>query len=321
MKLSQLYYFKIVAEEEHISRAAERIHISQPSLSATIRRLETELGTPLFDRRGRNIFLNDEGKKLLEHVNFIFEQTFLLQKSFEQKDFHLAHGLSMGVNNNLFLDGWLSGFIKGNTSARITQELLAEDQMIQGLLDESLDLAIGIFPEIPSDIDHVQLLEDEYCVAVPHNHPLAQKDSLTFEDIRNEPFTAVSSKRVNSFIYPLFAQRDAKPNVIFEGNQTIMFKLLNEGRALLFSTRQLMYAQLLATENETVFSNAPLPSLMSVSDLDTTFSLSLCWKKGRALPSMAQKLKDSLINDYPLYSDDDTFMHALPHLVREEGCV
>ena len=62
MNLSQLHYFQIVAEEEHISRAAEKLHISQPSLSTTIRRLESELDTPLFDRRGRNIYLNKAGQ-------------------------------------------------------------------------------------------------------------------------------------------------------------------------------------------------------------------------------------------------------------------
>lgn len=211
LKLSQLYYFKIVAEEEHISRAAEMIHISQPSLSATIRRLEEELGTPLFDRRSRNIFLNEQGKKLLEHVNFIFSQTELLHKNFEQKDFYLAHGLSIAVNNSLFLDGWLSTFIKNHTNARITQHILAEDQMIAGLLNESIDLAVGIFSEIPSDIEQVQLLEDDYRVVVPVDHPFAQRESLTFEDIRNEPFTSLPSNSVNCFIYPLFAQRNTPP--------------------------------------------------------------------------------------------------------------
>ena len=79
MNLSQLHYFQVVAEEEHISRAAEKLHISQPSLSTTIRRLEKELDTPLFDRRGRNIYLNQAGKQLLEHVHFIFSQIDLLE--------------------------------------------------------------------------------------------------------------------------------------------------------------------------------------------------------------------------------------------------
>ena len=79
MNLSQLEYFQIVAKEEHISRAAEKLHISQPSLSTTIRRLENELDTLLFDRVGRNIYLNEAGKKLLNHVNYIFSQITALE--------------------------------------------------------------------------------------------------------------------------------------------------------------------------------------------------------------------------------------------------
>ena len=62
MELLQLKYFQTVAYMEHISKAAKKLNISQPSLSLMIKRLEDEMGTPLFDRIGRNIQLNDSGK-------------------------------------------------------------------------------------------------------------------------------------------------------------------------------------------------------------------------------------------------------------------
>ena len=62
MELSQLKYFEIVAKHEHITRAAEELHIAQPSLSKAISRLEAELGVELFDRQGRNIKLNSFGR-------------------------------------------------------------------------------------------------------------------------------------------------------------------------------------------------------------------------------------------------------------------
>lgn len=149
MNLSQLHYFQVVAEEEHISRAAEKLHISQPSLSTTIHRLEDELDTPLFDRRGRNIYLNDAGKKLLEHVDFIFSQIDHLEKNLKQKELRRAHGLSIAVNNYCFIDGWLSNFILNNKGARISQSLMTEEQMLEALLNEDIDLALGDFSEIP----------------------------------------------------------------------------------------------------------------------------------------------------------------------------
>lgn len=312
MNLSQLHYFQVVAEEEHISRAAEKLHISQPSLSTTIHRLEDELDTPLFDHRGRNIYLNDAGKKLLEHVNFIFSQIDHLEKSLKQKELHHAHGLSIAINNYIFLDGWLSNFILNNKGARISQSLMTEEQMPEALLNEEIDLALGNFSEVPPNISQHILFEDEYVVTVPHNHRLANKKELLFEDICSEPFTAVPSNNVNCFIYPLFAQMNAKPNVIFEGNQKMMLKLFYKGLALIFSTRQLIYTQRDNIRNYSLSDENPEILLLPIKDLDTSFKLSVCWKNNRELPVMAQKLFDALINDYAIYSDDNAFIANLP---------
>ena len=71
MELLQLYYFQVTARCEHISAAARQLHIAQPALSQTIRRLENELGTPLFDRTGRHIRLNRYGKIFLKYTDTV----------------------------------------------------------------------------------------------------------------------------------------------------------------------------------------------------------------------------------------------------------
>ena len=74
MELLQLRYFRAVARTEHMTRAAEELSITQPSLSKVIRRLERELGAPLFDRRGRSIRLNRCGEAFRDHVDAIFRE-------------------------------------------------------------------------------------------------------------------------------------------------------------------------------------------------------------------------------------------------------
>ena len=69
MELLQLYYFKHVAELEHVSKAAEQLHVAQPALSQAIRRLEQEFQTTFFDRVGKNVVLNEKGKILLEYYS------------------------------------------------------------------------------------------------------------------------------------------------------------------------------------------------------------------------------------------------------------
>ena len=72
MELLQLKYFLYLARNEHVSRTAEQLHISQPSLSSTIKRLEQELGVPLFEKKGRNIVLSEYGKIYLNYVESAF---------------------------------------------------------------------------------------------------------------------------------------------------------------------------------------------------------------------------------------------------------
>ncbi|GHO57601.1 hypothetical protein KSB_60760 [Ktedonobacter robiniae] len=74
MDLLQLRYFRVVARREHMTKAAEELCIAQPSLSKTIRRLEKEIGVPLFDRQERSLQLNQFGKAFLEHIEAMFSE-------------------------------------------------------------------------------------------------------------------------------------------------------------------------------------------------------------------------------------------------------
>ena len=73
--LTQLQYFKELAERQHLTQTANHLMISAPSLSATIARLEKEVGCQLFNREGRNIYLNDQGRTYLKYVNIIPKST------------------------------------------------------------------------------------------------------------------------------------------------------------------------------------------------------------------------------------------------------
>lgn len=68
MELTQLRYFMEVAESQHMTRSAEKLHVAQPALSRTIKRLEEELSVPLFAARGRNIVLTEYGRYLKEKL-------------------------------------------------------------------------------------------------------------------------------------------------------------------------------------------------------------------------------------------------------------
>ena len=85
MELQQLQYFKTAAECENLSEAAGKLFISQPALSQTIQRLESDLGTPLFDRRGKTIRLNESGRVVLAYTNTVLRELDTMRQILAQK--------------------------------------------------------------------------------------------------------------------------------------------------------------------------------------------------------------------------------------------
>lgn len=74
MTVSQLRYFACVAQVQNLSKAAQMLHLSQPSLSKSISKLEEELGAPLFDRAGKRLLLNERGERFLESAQLILQE-------------------------------------------------------------------------------------------------------------------------------------------------------------------------------------------------------------------------------------------------------
>ena len=171
MLLSQLNYFRVAARQEHISRAAEELHIAQPALSVTIRKIEEELGVPLFERNGRHIELNENGKALFMYVDYIFEQLTEMEIALTKTREILENEFTLAVSNSTFLNGWLQQFILQNPEIHLRQKMLSEEQMIIALMDGSIDVALSEFGDIPPEIIRKDIVEDEYVITIPIEHP------------------------------------------------------------------------------------------------------------------------------------------------------
>ena len=84
MEIQQLEYFRVIAECGSLTKAAQTLHTSQPSLSRSLRSLEDELGTPLFDRVGRNIVLNSAGRIALDRCMNVLNSTKAVKQDVER---------------------------------------------------------------------------------------------------------------------------------------------------------------------------------------------------------------------------------------------
>ena len=212
MDLEHLRYFKVVAETEHITRSAERLHISQPSLSKAIGNVEELVGTKLFIREKSKIRLNDAGKLFLADLTK-FLGTLDQAKAEILRDFSLETGLlrvSASIGSGILTD-YFSKLYHQYPKMRMVQNVEPEPVIQQKLLSGAIDMGITTaalsesIPQITSKL----LLRDEMLVLIPQDHPLANRTSVTLQELAAERLI------INNGGVPI---RGSHPNIVLECN-------------------------------------------------------------------------------------------------------
>jgi LysR family hydrogen peroxide-inducible transcriptional activator len=191
MELHQLRYFCAVAEAGSFSRAAEQSHVSQPSLSQQIMKLEGELGARLFDRLGRSVRLTELGKTFLPRARAVLRELEAARGDVvEQKD-SVGGSVTVGVIPTVapyFLPPQLTSFTRNFPQARITVVEEITPVLLERLRAVSIDLAILALPIRGHEFDTFPLLTERLFAALPPKHKLAARRSLSLKDLRSEPF-------------------------------------------------------------------------------------------------------------------------------------
>ncbi|HEY0754798.1 MAG TPA: LysR family transcriptional regulator [Ktedonobacteraceae bacterium] len=233
----QLKYFQVVAQLEHMTRAAEQLYIAQPSLSQSIARLEEELGVPLFDRQGRRIHLNQFGRIFLKRVERI-----LLELEEGKREVADMAGLERGsialaVASTQPLPELLSGFLARYPRVRFRlfqQQSLA--MVVQQLERGEIDLCISSPPIEQAGITWVPLLTEELYLLVPAGHHLAGRGSIHLSEAANEPFISLKPGHgLRDLMDELCIQAGFVPNVAFEGDESATVRgLVSAGLGVTF---------------------------------------------------------------------------------------
>lgn len=197
MELLQLHYFRKVAKLEHMTKAAQELHIAQPALSKTISRLENELGVPLFDRKGRNIRLNDYGKTFLKKVDIAL--TALEAGQIEVQDLAgLERGrVSVATTTHKCFSDILGSFIASNPDVKLQITQASEKEKVQQLLNGEIDFCITFPPIEQTGIEGFSFPAEETLLAVPYSHRLANQSNINLSELANDPFICI--KQGNPF--------------------------------------------------------------------------------------------------------------------------
>jgi len=236
MDLLQLKYFEVAARHEHMTRAAEELHISQPSLSKAIGRLEEELGVMLFDRQGRNIRLNSFGKAFLKRVKKVFLELENGKRELSDMSGLEQGRISLAWTSTSLLPRILEGFLEMYPRLSFHQIVASTVEMKHQLESGVIDLCISSPPVTGPGIICTPLYTEEIFLAVPENHRLAKRTAIDLIEAADEPF--ICTKKGYGFrdITDEFCrQAGFSPNIVFEGDVgSSLFSLVNAGLGVAF---------------------------------------------------------------------------------------
>src|SRR5277367_7184792 len=222
MELRHLRYFVAVAEEENVSRAASKLHVSQPGISRQIHDLEDEIGFLLFERSGKSVRLTVAGRIFFGEARDILQRTADAVKKARlglapQTEINVGYAPSGTVE---ILPRALRAFRRSFPGVRVTLHDLSVKDMLPMLLQKKLDIALTLPPhKLPRELGMKELARYEACVAVGASHPLAKSKFVSLNQMASEPVAAYTRKDYPSYhqhLEKLFATIGRKPRITSE---------------------------------------------------------------------------------------------------------
>jgi len=223
VEIHQLEYFVAVAETGGFSRAAERCHVAQPSLSQQVIKLEKEIGNPLFDRLGRKVALTDVGRQLLPRAHAILGELQSIKVEI-QTEIQEGHGtLTVGFIPTMapfVLPRVISRFSQDFPNATLEVHEGLTDELIEKIIDAELDVGITSLPISNKLIHTEELLTEPLLVASTQKYDITSRASIRVKELDDFPFIALSEvhclgEQVQSFCY----QQDLDLNIVCHTSQ------------------------------------------------------------------------------------------------------
>ena len=203
MNYNYLRYFSVLAQVEHYTLAAARLGISQPSLSSAIHSLEDSLGgVKLFEKVGRNIRLTEEGRYYREQVDAALQQlhtaTQTLHESKVSAPVPLRLGLVSGALDSLVAQE-ITDYTIQNPRIRFQITESSADELMDMVRQEKLDMALVDTTNRDRSLHFRKLCQQNFYVALPADHPFANRDKLMYQDLHGQPQVAFHYDAENTF--------------------------------------------------------------------------------------------------------------------------
>ena len=290
MELRHLRYFLAVADHLSFTHAADQLHVTQPTLSHQVKDLEEEIGSTLFDRVGRRVYLTPSGRALREYAQQALNAINSATTAISELE-GLTHGtLTLGVFESFsgsLLPPLLAEFSKLHPGVHITVHQLPTGQLEEQLDKGNLDLGIAYSPPATDNVVAENLFEEPLVLVVGAGHPLAHKKRIHMSALDGEPLmlltTAFPSRRL---LETRFSSVGAKPRIVLE---------INSVQVTLATVRSMTLATILTERIART-----VPGLHCIKLVPTiTRTVAIFWRRGGYRTAAARAMAGLIKNACP----------------------
>lgn len=272
LELRHLRYFDAIAETQNFTRAAERLHVTQSTLSHQIRQLEEELGLVLFDRSHKKVALTEAGEMLRSHLMPALQQ---IDRGLQALS-HPAEALSGEIRiaathsfNTRLVPLCVSSFLAHHPGIKVSVEELSASLIAKRLASGHLELGVAYRPEDRSELWFEPLYNEELKLVVSDRHPLARRRRVRMIELHNCRMVLLPRQfSTRLLLDDCFEAAGAQPLVIAE---------LNSIAPMIELIRQTDLAGIIA---ETAVSPAADLRTIPIEDPTPIRTPGLLWKKG-----------------------------------------
>lgn len=222
MELRHLRYFLAVADTRSFTRAAERLHVTQPTLSHQIKQLEQMIGTVLFERSTKEIELTAAGRLFRPYCERILKEIESSALAISELEGLMRGTLRMAVFHSFshsMLPPILSEFALRYPGVHVTARLVPRADMERDLINAELDMAVAY---VTGDNDHIvaeRLFDEELVLVVGSKHSHAARKSMPMRELASLPLVLLTPEfGARQFVDRFFAEKGLRPHVVLEMN-------------------------------------------------------------------------------------------------------
>lgn len=286
MDLSQLHYFRTAARTGNLSQAARELFVTQPNLSRSIARLETELGVPLFEHRKGKVVLNEYGRIFLSGVENVFGELNTCMQTVQRLYENSQKMLSLGCSIDGFLPDVLQAFSRVHPEIGIRQFQGEPTRLAQQLVERTLSLAVTPRPLNHTLLSFRLLGQMAYGLFLHREHPLSGHSTVELAELAGQPLIYDASRLDARALRAACRARGFEPTVAYEVESTgLVYRLLEQGAgAALMPVSQML--RLRTLHPDTAIRVLPLGEGLPPA------SLGVSYHKGYALTDAANAFID-----------------------------